>query len=75
MGFNPSFKCLTGLATLKSCDTMKRSVCGWQYIPSPTGVEHSGKGIHGYALCKALPMNCALWYPVRQQYKQMKANT
>ena len=29
MGFDPSFKCLS---TLKSCDTTKQSVCGWQYI-------------------------------------------
>ena len=32
MGFNPSFERPTCLATLKSCDTMKQSVCGWQYI-------------------------------------------
>ena len=32
MGFNPSFKRPTCLATLKSCDTTKQSVCGWQYI-------------------------------------------
>ena len=25
----------------------KQSVSGWQYIRSPTGVEHSGKGIKG----------------------------
>ena len=31
-GFDPSFKRPTCLATLKSCDTMKQSVCGWQYI-------------------------------------------
>ena len=30
--FNPSFKRLTCLATLKSYDTMKQSVCGWRYI-------------------------------------------
>ena len=27
-GFDPSFKCPTCLATLKSCDTTKKSVCG-----------------------------------------------
>ena len=37
---------LTYLDTLKSCDTTKQSVCGWQYIRSPTGVEHLGKGIY-----------------------------
>ena len=31
-GFDTSFKCPTCLATLKSCDTTKQSVCGWQYI-------------------------------------------
>ena len=31
-GFNPSFKQLTCLATLKSCDTTKQSACGWLYI-------------------------------------------
>ena len=32
MGFDPSFERPTCLATLKSCDTTKQSVCGWQYI-------------------------------------------
>ena len=32
VGFNPSFKHPTCLATLKSCDTTKQSVCGWQYV-------------------------------------------
>ena len=30
------------LATLKSCDITKQSVCGWQFIRSPMRVEHSG---------------------------------
>ena len=30
-GFNPTFKRPTCLATMKCCDTMKQSVCGWQY--------------------------------------------
>ena len=28
-GFDPSFDHLACLATLKSCDTTKQSVCGW----------------------------------------------
>ena len=32
VGFDPSFKLPTWLATLKSYDTTKQSVCGWQYI-------------------------------------------
>ena len=32
MGFDPSFKHPTCLATLKSCDTTKQSVFGWLYI-------------------------------------------
>ena len=32
--------CQGGLATLKSCDTTKRSVCGWQYmLPQSFGKE------------------------------------
>ena len=31
-GFDPSLKCPTCLAILKSFDTMKQSVCGWLYI-------------------------------------------
>ena len=31
-GFDPSFKRPICLATLKSCDTTKQSVCGWLYI-------------------------------------------
>ena len=31
-GFDPSSKHPTCLATLKSCDTTKQSVCGWLYI-------------------------------------------
>ena len=31
-GFDPSFKRPRCLAALKSCDTTKQSVCGWQYI-------------------------------------------
>ena len=31
-GCDPSFENLTCLATLKSCDTTKQFVCGWQYI-------------------------------------------
>ena len=31
-GFHPSFVNLACLATLKSCDTTKQSVCEWQYI-------------------------------------------
>ena len=46
-GFDPSFKQPMCLATLKSCDTTKQSVCGWQYIRSPTGVVHSGEGNYG----------------------------
>ena len=32
MGFNPGFEHPTCLATLKSSDRTKQSVCGWQYI-------------------------------------------
>ena len=32
MGFDPSFKHPTCLATLKSSDRRKQSICGWQYI-------------------------------------------
>ena len=32
MGFDPGFECPTYLATLKSSDRTKQSVCGWQYI-------------------------------------------
>ena len=32
MGFDPGFERPTCLATLKSSDRMKQSVCGWQYI-------------------------------------------
>ena len=32
MGFDPSFERPTCLATLKSSDRTKQSVCGWQYI-------------------------------------------
>ena len=35
-------------STLKSCDTMKQSVYGWQYIRSPMGVENSGEEIYSY---------------------------
>ena len=31
-GFDPSFKHLTCLVTLKSCDTTKQSVCRWLYM-------------------------------------------
>ena len=31
-GFDPRFRNLACLATLKSCNTTKQSVCGWQYI-------------------------------------------
>ena len=31
-GFDPSLKCPVCWATLKSCHTMKQSVCGWQYM-------------------------------------------
>ena len=31
-GFDPSFGNLACLATLKSCDSTKQSVCGWLYI-------------------------------------------
>ena len=34
LGFDLSLKPLMVLATLKSCDTMKQSVCGWLYIYS-----------------------------------------
>ena len=34
-----SLKHLTCLATQKSCDTTKQSICGWQYIER---IEHSG---------------------------------
>ena len=47
-GFDPGFKRPMSLVKLKSCDTTKQSVWGWQYIRSPTGVEHSGEGIYGY---------------------------
>ena len=40
-----SFKRSTCLATLKSSDRTKQSVCGWQYVRSSMGVEHSSKGI------------------------------
>ena len=47
VGFDPSLECLTCLTTLKSCDTTKQSVCGWQYIRFPLHrqVEHWGKNI------------------------------
>ena len=32
LGFDPGLKRLTCLPTLKSWDTTKQSVCGWQYI-------------------------------------------
>ena len=32
MGFDPGFECPACLATLKSSDRMKQSVCGWLYI-------------------------------------------
>ena len=32
MGFDPGFGRPTCLATLKSSDGTKQSVCGWQYI-------------------------------------------
>ena len=32
MGFDPGFERPTCLATLKSSDIKKQSVCGWQYI-------------------------------------------
>ena len=47
MGFDPGFESPTCLATLKSYDRTKQSVCGSQYIRSPMGVEHSGEGIFG----------------------------
>ena len=31
-GFDPSFENLTWVATLKSSDRTKQSICGWQYI-------------------------------------------
>ena len=48
-GFRPSFENLACLATLKSCDTMKQSVYGWQHmLPYPRGVELSSEGRNGY---------------------------
>ena len=32
MGFDPGFERPACLATLKSSDRTKQSVCGWQYI-------------------------------------------
>ena len=32
MGFDPGFECPACLATLKSSDRTKQSVCGWLYI-------------------------------------------
>ena len=47
-GFDPSFENLAFLTTLKSCDTMKQSVCGWQYMLSyPRGFDLSGEAING----------------------------
>ena len=44
MGFDPGFECPACLATLKSSDRMKQSVCGWQYIYIYIVRE---RGIHG----------------------------
>ena len=53
-GFEPIFEILTCLATLKSCDTMKKSVCGWQdMLPHPHEVELSSEGISGCHLRNA----------------------
>ena len=63
VGFDPSWKHLTGLAKPKSCDTTKQSVCGWQYIYSPCGLSSLvGKfaGYHIYWNVIALLKNRAL---------------
>ena len=53
-GFDHSFENLACLATLKSCETTKQSVCGCQYMfPYPCGVELSGERSNGCHLCKA----------------------
>ena len=39
MGFDPGLKLPTCVATLKSWDRTKQSVCGWQYIRSSMDVE------------------------------------
>ena len=47
MGFDPGFERPACLATLKSSDRTKQSVCESQYIRSPMEVEHSGEVIVG----------------------------
>ena len=47
-GFDPSFENLACLATLKSCDSTKQSVCGWQYmLPYPCGIDLSSEVTNG----------------------------
>ena len=46
-GFRSRLQGPTCLAALKSSDRTKQCICGWQYILSTMGVEHSGEGIFG----------------------------
>ena len=69
-GFDPSFENLTCLATLKSCDTTKQSICGWQYmLPYPCGLELSSEGSNGCHSHNARLFKwIELWVAIKQIY-------
>ena len=52
MGFDPGFERPACLATLKSSDGMKQSVCGWQYIYIYVYINYFLYPFYNFDMCK-----------------------
>ena len=53
-GFNPTFKHLACLTTLKSCDTTKQSVCGWLCVCVCSLIFVLARDFYNMLFCKFL---------------------